>query len=123
MFIGAVIFLWLEAQPEQRRIEERFVCCQQAEIFTLLNYRKVKYNRELEQLVDRIRNISNGERSPSAGALRTSNRQIRDALATFHEHLDLSPQLEAEWSLTTALYFSGTSATLALRARVAAECF
>ncbi|KAI6214162.1 hypothetical protein M3Y94_00235900 [Aphelenchoides besseyi] len=89
MFVGALLFLWLESAAEEKRINTRIRA----------------YDREVELLVKRIEEIATDRAAQRAPVRR---RFVREALDWFHKQLDLQPQLEPEWSLTSAMYFSGT---------------
>ncbi|KAI6200449.1 Potassium channel subfamily K member 18 [Aphelenchoides besseyi] len=89
MFVGALLFLWLESAAEEKRINNRIR----------------EYDREVELLVKRIEEIATDQAAQRAPVRR---RFVREALDWFHKQVDLKPQLEPEWSLTSAMYFSGT---------------
>ncbi|KAI6192862.1 hypothetical protein M3Y99_01912700 [Aphelenchoides fujianensis] len=89
MFIGALLFLWLESGAEEQRI----------------NARRREYDREVELLVKRMEEIAT-DRAAQRSQVR--RRFVREALDHFHNQLDLSPDLEPEWTMMSALYFAGT---------------
>lgn len=68
-------------------------------------FRRKEYNREIELLVKRIEEIARDQ-----AAQRPQNRRkfVREAVDHFHEQLEINPQIEPEWNLLSAAYFSGT---------------
>ncbi|VDN04227.1 unnamed protein product [Thelazia callipaeda] len=89
MFFGALLFLWLEqASDEARKL-------QQYKFFTL----------ERELFLKRIDEIYKDEAS------RQFNRRrkfIEEAIDYLHQRIGVSFSNHSDWSLTTALYYSGT---------------
>ncbi|KAI6175765.1 hypothetical protein M3Y97_00725400 [Aphelenchoides bicaudatus] len=89
MVIGAMLFFWLEKGAEDQRIEQR----------------RKDYNREMELLVKRIEEIT---RDQAAQRPQTRKRFVKEAVDHFHQQLEIEAQPEQEWTLTSAMYYSGT---------------
>ncbi|CAD5226616.1 unnamed protein product [Bursaphelenchus xylophilus] len=89
MFLGALLFYWLESGAEEDRIATR----------------RREFDREVELFVKRLDEISIDRSISSKNAKR---RFVQEAINHFHEQLEIDPLIQPEWSLTTAMYFSGT---------------
>uniref|UniRef100_A0A0R3S527 Ion_trans_2 domain-containing protein n=1 Tax=Elaeophora elaphi TaxID=1147741 RepID=A0A0R3S527_9BILA len=89
MFIGALLFLWLEGASDRAR--------------KLHEYKFYIHERELffEQL-DEIYNV---------GASKQRKLLLKKAVDYLHQQIGVSFTNRSDWSLTTALYYSGTVLT------------
>lgn len=59
----------------------------------------------MELLVKRIEEIV---RDQAAQRPQNRKRFVQEAVDHFHSQLEIQPQLDYEWTLTSAMYFSGT---------------
>ncbi|CAD5219124.1 unnamed protein product [Bursaphelenchus okinawaensis] len=89
MLVGALLFYWLESGAEADRIANR----------------RREFDREIELFVKRLDEISIDR---SISSKQTKRRHLHEAITHFHHQLDIEPQPEPVWSLSTAMYFSGT---------------
>ncbi|EFO20224.2 hypothetical protein LOAG_08269 [Loa loa] len=89
MFLGALLFLWLEGASDQAR--------------KLHEYKFYIHEREhfLKQL-DEIYNVN---------ASKQRKLMLKEAVDYLHRQIGVSFNNRSEWSLTTALYYSGTILT------------
>ncbi|VIO87600.1 Uncharacterized protein BM_BM7381 [Brugia malayi] len=89
MFLGALLFLWLEGASDQaRKLNEYKFYIHQRELF-------------LEQL-DEIYSIKTSQQR---------KHLLKEAIDYLHQQIGVSFNNQSEWSLTTALYYSGTVLT------------
>ncbi|VDK89581.1 unnamed protein product [Litomosoides sigmodontis] len=89
MFLGALLFLWLEGDSDQAR--------------KLHEYKFYMHEREL--FVKQLDKVYDAEASQQRNAL------LKDAIDYLHQQIGVSFSNRSEWSLTTALYYSGTVLT------------
>ncbi|KAL3982918.1 Ion channel family protein [Acanthocheilonema viteae] len=89
MFLGALLFLWLERASDQAR--------------KLHEYKFYIHEREL--FLEQLDNIYNVKVSQQRKVL------LKKAIDYLHRQIGVSFSNRSEWSLTTALYYSGTVLT------------
>lgn len=89
MFLGALLFLWLEGDSDQAR--------------KLHEYKFYIHEREL--FFEQLDKIYDAEASQQRNVL------LKKAIDYLHQQIGVSFSNRSEWSLTTALYYSGTVLT------------
>lgn len=89
MFLGALLFLWVEGASDRAQ--------------KLHQYRL--YFHEKELFLKRIEEIFSDEASRKSKQRRLF---FEEAIDYFHQQIDVSFSNHSDWSLTTALYYSGT---------------
>ncbi|VDK50171.1 unnamed protein product [Anisakis simplex] len=89
MVIGAALFLWIEAPADLQKKQSEYE----------------NYVHERELLLKRLEEIYTDR---AATKRRQRRLFLEEAIDYFHERVDLSFPNTTDWSLTTALYYSGT---------------
>uniref|UniRef100_A0A1I8A7W0 Ion channel n=1 Tax=Steinernema glaseri TaxID=37863 RepID=A0A1I8A7W0_9BILA len=92
MFVGAIVFLWLEGSADERRKLEKYET----------------YIREKELLLKRMEEIVSDRAAENAEQRRTF---LEVAVDHFHRQLGLEFNVKPTWDFATAMYFSGTLVT------------
>ncbi|TMS38417.1 hypothetical protein L596_005147 [Steinernema carpocapsae] len=92
MFIGAIVFLWLEGSADEKRKLDRFNA----------------YTRERELLLKRMEEIVSDRAADNQLQRR---RFLETAVDHFHNQIDVDFTVTETWDFATAMYFSGTLVT------------
>lgn len=90
MFLGALLFLWLEgASDEARKLEQ----------YQFYIHERGSFLKQLDKI---YRNTTSQQRKLLL---------VEEAINSLHQQIGVSFRNQSEWSLTTALYYSGTVLT------------
>ncbi|KAK0398828.1 hypothetical protein QR680_002770 [Steinernema hermaphroditum] len=92
MFVGAIVFLWLEGSADERRKAEKYDT----------------YVREKELLLKRMEEIVSDRAADNVDQRR---KFLEVAVDHFHTQVDVDFSVQHTWDFATAMYFSGTLVT------------